>query len=74
MPIDVSLVIGAAEQKVQVAFTLADLVAGMSPDQPTFRYRCKNIFAAGEAATWPDLSAGMNCKSIRRQSQPDSVQ
>lgn len=54
MPIDVSLVIGAAEQKVQVAFTLADLVAGMSPDQPTFRYRCKNIFAAGEAATWPD--------------------
>lgn len=53
-PIDVRLVIGAAEQKVQVAFTLDDLVAGMSPDQPTFQYRCKNIFAAGEAATWPD--------------------
>jgi hypothetical protein len=53
-PVDVRLVIGAAEQTVQIAFTLADLVAGMLPEQPTFQYRCKNIFAAGEAPTWGD--------------------
>jgi hypothetical protein len=53
-PVDVRLVIGTAEQTVRVAFTFADLVAGMSPDQPTFQYRCRNIVATGEAESWGD--------------------
>ncbi len=52
--VDVRLTPANTQQTVQLAFTVADLVAGMSPDAPTIQYRCANMFAASESAwsTW----------------------
>jgi hypothetical protein len=55
-PIDSYLTTDATEQTVQIAFSFADLLAGLKPDEPTFQWRRCNMFAAKEG-DWSDWAS-----------------
>jgi hypothetical protein len=52
-PIDAFLTADESQQDVQLAMSLSDLVAGLSPTQPSFQWRQANMYA-GSTGPWSD--------------------
>ncbi|MET8146658.1 hypothetical protein ABZU32_40685 [Sphaerisporangium sp. NPDC005288] len=59
-PVTVFLTREEYEKTVRLAYTLADLVAGMSPDAPRFEWRRRNLTRAGTGAfsAWEPMTGG----------------
>jgi hypothetical protein len=52
-PIDAFLTADQSQQDVQLALSFSDLVAGLSPTQPSFQWRQANMYA-GSTGPWSD--------------------
>jgi hypothetical protein len=52
-PIDAFLTADQSQQDIQLALSFADLVAGLSPTQPSFQWRQANMYA-GSTGPWSD--------------------
>jgi hypothetical protein len=59
-PVTVFLTRQAWEKTVRLAYTLADLVAGMAPDAPRFEWRRRNLTRSGtgEFSEWQSMASG----------------
>ena len=57
-PITVFLTTDQPKLEVQLAFTLADIVAGMRPEQPSYEWRRRNMSGTGNGAwsEWASIS------------------